>query len=138
MKTEKWAIYAILTLILIIAAFNMVSALTMLVLEKKQDISILLSMGTSPSQVRRIFLSEGLLLGGLGTLIGIGLATAICLFQLKFRKIKLTGSSFLIDYFPVKMLMTDFLLVAGTAMAIAVLAAWFPARKAGKQMVSLR
>lgn len=138
MKTEKWAIYAILTLILIIAAFNMVSALTMLVLEKKQDISILLSMGSSPSQIRKIFLSEGLLLGILGTAIGIGLATAICLFQLKFKKIKLTGSSFLIDYFPVKMVMSDFLLVAGTAMAIALLAAWFPARKAGKQMVSLR
>ena len=77
MKTEKWAIYAILTLILIIAAFNMVSALTMLVLEKKQDISILLSMGSSPSQIRKIFLSEGLLLGIGGHSHRHRLATAI-------------------------------------------------------------
>ena len=85
---------------------------------------------------REIFLS-GLLLGILGATIGIGLATAICLFQLKFKKIKLTGSSFLIDYFPLKMVMSDFLLVAGTAMAIALLANLVPARKSGrKQMVS--
>jgi lipoprotein-releasing system permease protein len=138
MKMEKWAIYGILTLILLIAAFNMVSALTMLVLEKKQDIQILQSMGSSGSLVRRIFMSEGLLLGGIGAFIGVALAIIICLFQLKFKLIKLQGGSFLIDYFPVKLIATDFLLVLSTALVISLLASWFPAYKASRQPFLLR
>ncbi len=138
MRIEKWAIYAVLTLILIIAAFNMVSALTMLVLEKKQDIAILQSMGTSRSQIRKIFLSEGILLGGLGVVSGILLAMLICFLQIKFKLIPLRGGSFLIDYFPVKLIATDFLLVTGTAMMIALIASWFPALKASRQPLELR
>ncbi|MEO6490007.1 MAG: FtsX-like permease family protein [Ferruginibacter sp.] len=138
MSLEKWAIYAVLTLILVIAAFNMVSALTMLVLEKKQDIGILQSMGTTGSQVRKIFLTEGILLAGIGAATGILLATLICLLQLKFKLIKLKGGSFLIDFFPVKLIYTDFLLVAGTAMAIALIASWYPAFKASREPVELR
>jgi lipoprotein-releasing system permease protein len=133
MKLEKWAIYAILTLILIIAAFNMVSALTMLVLEKRKDISVLQSMGASEKSILKIFLSEGLLLGSIGTIAGIAMATIICLVQIKFKIIKLAGGSFLLDYFPVKLIATDFILVAVTATAIAFLAAWFPARKASRE-----
>ena len=138
MKMEKWAIYAVLTLILIIAAFNMISALTMLVLEKRKDISVLLSMGAHKSSIQKIFLSEGLLLGGIGAATGIMLATIICFIQLKFKLIKLQGGSFLIDYFPVKLIPTDFLLVAATAAFIAFIAAWLPARKAAKQAFELR
>jgi lipoprotein-releasing system permease protein len=138
MKMEKWIIYAVLTLILVIAAFNMISALTMLVLEKKQDISILQSMGASNHQVKKIFLSEGLLLGVIGSVIGISLALVICLLQIKFKLIKLQGGSFLIDYFPVKLLPADFLLVAATAMAITILASWLPAQKASQQPILLR
>ena len=138
MKLEKWAIYAILTLILIIAAFNMVSALTMLVLEKRKDISVLQSMGASEKSILKIFLSEGLLLGSIGTIAGIIMAIIICLIQIKFKIIKLAGGSFLLDYFPVKLIATDFILVAVTATAIAFLAAWFPARKASRQQFELR
>jgi len=138
MNLEKWAIYAVLTLILIIAAFNMVSALTMLVLEKKQDIAILQSMGTTTAQVKKIFLSEGFLLAGIGAFLGIALAIIICMLQLKFKLIKLQGGSFLIDYFPVKLIATDFLLVAGTSMAIALFASWFPSSRAAKQPLELR
>jgi lipoprotein-releasing system permease protein len=138
MKIEKWAIYAVLTLILIIAAFNMVSALTMLVLEKKQDIAILQSMGTTRQQIKKIFLAEGILLGGIGAAAGIILAVLICFLQVKFKLIKLQGGSFLIDYFPVKLIATDFLLVAGTAMAISFIASWFPAYKAARQPIELR
>jgi len=138
MKLEKWAIYAVLTLILIIAAFNMISALTMLVLEKRKDISVLQSMGADEKSILRIFLSEGLLLGGIGTVAGIILATVICLLQLKFKLIKLAGGSFLLDYFPVKLIVTDFLLVAVTAMVIAIFASWFPSRKASLQEFELR
>ena len=133
MKLEKWAIYGVLTLILIIAAFNMVSALTMLVLEKRKDISVLQSMGAGQNSILKIFLSEGLLLGGIGTVVGIVMATIICLLQIKFEIIELAGGSFLLDYFPVKLIATDFILVAVTAIAIAFIAAWFPARKASKE-----
>ncbi len=138
MRMEKWAIYAVLTLILIIAAFNMVSALTMLVLEKKKDISILQSMGGNRALIQKIFLSEGLLLGFIGAGAGILLAVIICLLQIKFELIKLQGGSFLIDYFPVKLVATDFVLVAGTAAAIALLASLVPAIKASRQAISLR
>ncbi|MBX2932829.1 MAG: ABC transporter permease [Ferruginibacter sp.] len=138
MKLEKWAIYAILTLILVIAAFNMVSALTMLVLEKKKDISVLQSMGANQRSILKIFLSEGLLLGVIGTIIGVLMAICICLLQLKFKLIKLAGGSFLLDYFPVKLMVTDFLLVAATAIAIAFIASWFPAQKASRQVFELR
>lgn len=138
MRMEKWAIYAVLTLILVIAAFNMISSLTMLVLEKQQDISILRSMGSDESMIRRIFLSEGILLAGVGAGIGILLATIICLLQLKFKLIKLQGGSFVIDYFPVKLIATDFLMVAGTILLIAIVSSWSPAAKAAKQPISLR
>jgi lipoprotein-releasing system permease protein len=138
MKLEKWAIYGVLTLILIIAAFNMVSALTMLVLEKRKDISVLQSMGAGEKSILKIFLSEGLLLGSIGTAAGIIMATILCLLQLKFKIIKLTGGSFLLDFFPVKLIATDFILVAVTATTIAFIAAWFPARRASRQGFELR
>ena len=138
MKMEKWAIYAVLTLILIIAAFNMVSALTMLVLEKRKDISVLQSMGTGRNSILKIFLAEGILLAGIGAAAGIGLSILICFIQMKFKLIKITGGSFLIDYFPVKLIVTDFLLVTATVAAIAFIAAWFPARKASRQSFELR
>jgi lipoprotein-releasing system permease protein len=138
MKLEKWAIYFVLTLILIIAAFNMVSALTMLVLEKQKDIGILRSMGTTKLGIQKIFLAEGLLLGIIGTVSGILLAIIICLLQLKFHIIKIVGGTFLIDYFPVKMMIGDFTLVAFTAILIAFLAAWFPARKAANKEIALK
>jgi len=138
MRLEKWFIYAVLTLILIIAAFNMVGALTMLVLEKRKDISVLQSMGANKSLIQKIFLSEGVLLAVVGTGIGIVLALIIAFLQMKFHLIKLVGNSFLIDYFPVKLEITDFILVIITALAIAFAAAWFPAKKASQQMFNLK
>jgi lipoprotein-releasing system permease protein len=135
---EKWIIYAVFTLILIVSAFTMVSALTMLVLEKQKDISVLQSMGASQSSILKIFLSEGLLLGGIGAATGIALAVIICLLQLKFKLIKIGGGSFLIDYFPVQLIVTDFILVTATAALIAFIASWFPARKAAGQAFELR
>ena len=116
----------------------MISALTMLVLEKQKDISILQSMGATKTMVLKIFLSEGLLLGAIGAIAGIVLALIVCLLQVKFHLIKLQGGSFLIDYFPVKLNAADFILVASTAAVIAFMASWFPARKAANQVIELR
>ena len=116
----------------------MVGALTMLVLEKRKDISVLQSLGADKSLIRKIFLSEGLLLAFTGAGVGISLALIICLLQLKFKIIKLVGNSFLIDYFPVRMVLTDFILVAFTAIIIAFTASWFPAKKASQQIFNLK
>ena len=138
MRLEKWFIYAVLTLILIIAAFNMVGALTMLVLEKRKDISVLQALGADKSLVKKIFLSEGILLAVTGAGTGIILALIIAFLQLKFHLIKLIGNSFLIDYFPVKLVITDFILVIFTSLIIAFFASWFPAKKAANQMFNLK
>jgi lipoprotein-releasing system permease protein len=138
MRMEKWIIYAVLTLILFIAAFNMVSALTMLVLEKQKDISVLQSMGADKNMILKIFLSEGLLLAGIGAVTGILLALIVCMLQVSFKIVKLQGGSFLIDYFPVQLQGADFVLVGLTAILIAFLASWLPARKAARQMIELR
>jgi lipoprotein-releasing system permease protein len=138
MGTEKWVIYIILTLILVVAAFNMVGALTMLVWDKQKDIHVLKALGASDGLVQKIFLSEGILLAVMGGMAGILLAALICELQLKFKLIPLQGGSFLIDYYPVKMVPTDFLLVFTTILIVALLASWLPARKAAAQPIELR
>ena len=138
MGTEKWVIYIILTLILVVAAFNMVGALTMLVWDKQKDIHVLKALGASDGLIQKIFLSEGILLAVMGGMTGILLAALICELQLKFKLIPLQGGSFLIDYYPVKMVPTDFLLVFTTILIVALLASWLPARKAAAQPIELR
>ena len=138
MRIEKWIIYAILSLILIVAAFNMVGALTMLVLEKKQDISVLHALGANRNFIQKIFLSEGLLLAVIGGGVGMLLAFVIGILQIKFHLIPLQGNTFMIDYFPVKMVLSDFLLVSFTVLVIALIASWIPARKAASQQFAFR
>lgn len=138
MRTEKWVIYAILSLILVVAAFNMIGALTMLVLEKQKDISVLHALGGSRSLIQKIFLSEGLLIAVIGGVVGMTLALAIALAQIHYKLIPLQGGTFLIDYFPVKLRPADFLLVSVTILVIALIASWIPARKAALQQFQLR
>jgi len=138
MQMEKWIIYIILSIILIIAAFNMVGALTMLVLEKRKDIAILKALGASQKIIQKIFLTEGFLLAGLGGLMGMFIAFIICLLQQKFHLLKLEGGTFVVDYYPVKMHILDFALVGVTVFIVALLAAWVPARKAATKHFSLK
>ena len=138
MQIEKWVIYAVLSLILVVAAFNMVGALTMLVLEKKQDISVLHALGGSQTFIQKIFLSEGLLLATIGGGFGMLIALILALVQINLKIIPLQGGSFLIDYFPVKLSLMDFLLVGITVLGIALFASWIPARKAAMQQHALR
>jgi lipoprotein-releasing system permease protein len=138
MNMERWIIYGVLCLILVVAAFNMIGALTMLVLEKQKDISLLHALGANNSFVQRVFLSEGLLLALIGTAAGMILALIIAYLQINFHLIPLEGGSFLIDYFPVKLRLMDFLLVTATVFVIAVLASLIPAKKAASREFSLR
>jgi len=138
MNMERWVIYGVLCLILVVAAFNMIGALTMLVLEKQKDISVLHALGGNKKFIQRIFLSEGMLLALLGGGIGMLLALLIAWLQMQFHLIPLAGGSFLIDYFPVKLRLMDFLLVGATVFVIALIASWLPSRKAAAQEFSLR
>ncbi|PZX64606.1 ABC transporter permease [Hydrotalea sandarakina] len=138
MEVEKWVIYGILSIILIIAAFNMIGALTMLVLEKQKDITVLKALGASDGLIQKIFLTEGFLLAAVGGGAGMILALIICYIQIKFHLVSLGGGTFIIDYYPVKLALGDFVLVIATVFVIALLAAWFPAFKAGKEKLSLR
>ena len=138
MHMEKWVIYAVLTMILVVAAFNMVGALTMLVLEKQKDIQVLKAMGANNQYVQNIFLSEGILLALLGGGLGIIVALIVCWMQVRFRLVPLQGESFLISYYPVKLIPGDFLLVFLTIFLVALIASWYPARKAAGQAIELR
>jgi len=138
MQIEKWVIYGILSLILLVAAFNMIGALTMLVLEKEKDIAVLKAMGATNERIQSIFLNEGFVLAGAGGIIGMLIAFLICYAQIKYKLIKLQGGTFIIDYYPVKMVAADFLLVTITVLIVSLLASWIPAKKAATQFFSLK
>ena len=138
MRAEKWVIYAVLCLILIVAAFTMIAALTMLVLEKEKDIGVLYALGGNRNFIQKIFLSEGALLAFIGGISGMILALIVGWLQITYKLIPLEGGSFLIDYFPVKLQPADFLLVGVTVFIVALLASWIPSRKASRQEFSLR
>lgn len=132
MRTEKWAVYAILTFILIVAAFNIVGSLSMLVIEKRKDIAILKTMGADKTLIRNIFLLEGTLLSLIGCGAGFLIAVVIILLQMKFALLKIGGGSFVIDAYPVQMKSADFLLVFVTVLSIGLLASWFPSWRASR------
>ena len=138
MQTEKWAVYVILSFIMIIAAFNMIGSLYMLVIEKEKDITILKAMGARQSLIMRIFLAEGLIIAGIGTALGFTLGGAFCLLQQRFGLIKLEGTSFLVDAYPVNMHHEDFVLVFVTIMIIGIAASWYPARRAAVERITLK
>ena len=138
MRAEKWVIYAVLVLIMVIFSFTLVSSLTMLVIEKEKDVSVLHALGGNKNFIQRIFLSAGLLITFIGAGCGILLALLIAWLQINYKLIPLSGESFLIDYYPVTLKIGDLLLVAVTVILIALLASWIPSRKAALNEFSLR
>ena len=139
MKSEKWAVFLILSFILLIATFNIVGSLTMLIIEKKKDIAILHALGADVPLVRRIFLLEGSLISLIGALAGLLAGFLICLLQQRFGIIKLQGSgSFVIDAYPVHMQGLDFVYVLVTVLFIGLLAAWLPAGQLTKKLLNGR
>jgi lipoprotein-releasing system permease protein len=130
MRSEKWAIFFILTFIVIIAAFNITGSLTMLELEKTRDIGILRSMGASLSMVKKIFLYEGFLISAGGAMAGIISGAFVSWLQTKFGLVKIQAEgTFIIDTYPIQTNILDFILVFFTVAAIGFLASWLPAQK---------
>ncbi|POY39147.1 hypothetical protein C3K47_01220 [Solitalea longa] len=129
LNSEKWAVYLILTFVLVIAICNIIGSLTMLVIDKKKDIAILFSMGANERIVRYIFLFEGLLISMAGTVAGLVLGAGFCYLQQKYGVIKLGQSgTFVMDKYPVEMHWPDFLLVFATVFIISFIASWVASR----------
>lgn len=140
MKSEKWAIFIILSFILIIAVFNVVGSLSMLILDKRKDIAVLFSMGANEKLIKRIFLVEGLLISFSGAVIGLILGYLLCILQLEFGFIKLgaDANSFIIPYYPVELYFADFVAVFSVVFFIGLVAAWFPVNQIANKYLKHR
>lgn len=136
MRSERLAIFFILTLILIIASFNIIGSLTMLIIEKERDIEILKSLGADNDLIRKIFIFEGWLISIIGAVAGIILGFAICWLQQTFGLIKLQSESLIMDSYPVVMKVKDFIIVPGTVLLIGYWAAWYPVRFLTKKFLN--
>ena len=118
MQYEKWAIFFISLLVLVIASFSIIGSLVMLIIDKKPDIRTLTTMGADVGFVRRIFVDEGMLIGGIGVLVGTVFGVLICWLQQQFGLVKLGGQSFLVDAYPVVMKWQDIAVVVVATLAV--------------------
>ena len=131
MQIEKFIAYLFLSFILLVASFNIISSLSMLMIEKQENVATLRALGANDSQIRQIFLFEGWLISGIGALLGIVGGLALCWAQIRFGFIKLGASegSFVVDAYPVSIQATDVLLTFLTVLLVGLLAVWLPVRR---------
>ena len=136
MKIEKWISFLILVFILLIAVFNLVGSLTMLILEKKEDIDTLRNMGATNGFVRRVFLLEGWLISVFGTFIGVSIGLILCGSQKWLGIIKLSNGDeggFVVDAYPISIRFSDVLIVLLSSLLIGLLISWFPTKYMGRK-----
>jgi len=132
LRLEKTVYFLVLLLMVLVGAFNIVSTLIMVVMEKRKDIAILQSMGATRESIRRIFLFKGCVIGVVGTTLGVLLGLAVCLLIQKYRFIELPKDVFLISTVPVRIYLSNYLLVAFASLLVCLLASIYPARQAAK------
>ena len=131
MRSEKWAVYVILTFILILATFNVVGSLSMLMIDKRKDTEILRSMGADNRMIQRIFMNEGLLISVAGGLIGLLLGIVLVLLQQRFGFVKFgTGGNYVVDAYPVLLKFKDVLLIFATILVVGCTSAFLTVRHA--------
>jgi len=128
MHSERLAIFFILTLILIIASFNIIGSLTMLIIEKERDIEILKSLGADKKLIRKIFIFEGWLISIIGAVAGIIFGFFVCWLQQTYGIVKLQSDSLIMEAYPVVLKLKDFIIVPATVLLIGYWAAWYPVR----------
>lgn len=128
LNSEKWAIFLILTFVVIIAILNIIGSLTMLVIDKQKDILVLQSLGANQSFIKRIFFAEGMFISLLGCAIGMLLGLLFCLLQMNFGFIKMSGADLITDVYPVALKWTDFVLVFATVFIISAIASLVSSR----------
>ncbi len=129
MYLEKWSSYLILMIIVLVAVLNIIGSLTMIVIQKNRDIGVLLTMGFTPSDIKSIFMRQGLYIGLIGCVIGGGLGLLLSWLQKQYGLLELS-SAFIIDAYPVNIEMGDVSIVLLGSLILCLLASWYPARRA--------
>ena len=138
MRSEKWAVYVILTFILVLATFNVVGSLSMLMIDKRKDTEILKSMGADKHLIQRIFLNEGLLISVVGGIIGLLLGIILVLLQQQFGFVKFgTGGNYVVDAYPVLLKLKDVLLIFATILVVGCTSAFLTVRHAMRKEVKI-
>ncbi|MDR2388539.1 MAG: ABC transporter permease [Tannerellaceae bacterium] len=136
MQSEKWMIFLILCFILVIALFNMVGSLSMLMIEKQDDIRTLRSLGADDFLIRRIFLLEGWMISAFGAITGVALGLILCILQEELGLIKMgEAGTFVIDNYPVEVAPTDLLVILAAVLSIGFLSAWYPVYYLGDRWI---
>jgi len=130
MNIERWSAYFLISLIILVATFNLLGALTMGVIEKRRDIGVLKSMGLSMRRIIRLFMTEGIIIGIIGTVVGIVIGLLVLYLQIKYVLFPLDPTIYIIPAIPVKILWTDFIAVAVSSLGLSFLASYYPARRA--------
>ena len=138
MKIEKLIAYIFLTFILVVACFNIIGSLSMLIIDKKDDVVTLRNLGASDKQITRIFLFEGRLISALGAVIGIIIGLVLCWAQQTFGLVKLGSSSgsFIINAYPVSVHPEDIILIFLTVLIVGFLAVWYPVRYFSRRLLA--
>lgn len=132
MEIERWTAYIILSLIIAVATFNILGSLSMSVIEKKRDIGILRSMGVTEKSVLKIFMFEGLLIGLIGTILGVIIGYGICYLQIQYNIYPLDPAQYKIDSLPLDLRISDLFFISGASMLLSFFASLIPAKRAAK------
>lgn len=138
LNSEKWAIFVILTFVLIIAVFNIVGSLTMLVIDKKKDIVILNSIGANNSLIQQIFFMEGMMISLIGCISGMATGLAFCIAQQRYGFITMSEASFIPDAYPIGLKLTDFIMVFLTVTVISVITSGISSRLSVKTLSQIK
>ncbi|MBO4550567.1 MAG: ABC transporter permease, partial [Bacteroidaceae bacterium] len=138
MRIEKLISYVFLSFILLVACFNIIGSLSMLMIDKRQDIQTLRSLGATDAQICTIFRLEGHIISLAGALLGLILGTALCWIQQEYGLVKMgdTEGSFIIETYPVSVYLTDILLILVTVLAVGWLAIWYPVRYLARKILN--
>lgn len=136
MKSEKLAVFLIMLFILLIASFNIVGSISMLILDKKEDLSIYKALGMTTGNIVSIFKTEGYLITGLGALAGLTIGLTVCLLQVHYGFITLGDGSYIIDAYPVELVFGDIALIMLTVLFIGFLASHFPVKYLVNKLVN--
>lgn len=138
MSIEKLMAYIFLTFILVVACFNIIGSLSMLIIDKKNDVVTLRNLGANDKQITRVFLFEGRMIAVIGAVIGIGLGLLLCLLQQQYGFVRLGESegSFIVDAYPVSVHYIDVAIIFVTVIAVGWLAVWYPVRALSKRLLS--
>lgn len=128
MKSEKLAVFMVLLFILLIASFNIIGSISMLILDKKEDLGVFKALGMNIRRIVTLFKTEGILITTSGALVGLLIGVTVCLLQEKYGFIKLGDGSYVIEAYPVKLVWKDIVLIMGTVLLIGYMASYFPVK----------